>query len=1055
MARLFISYRRQDDGVLYVKEQLKAAHYAIWFDTDNILLGDPDWQESIVRGIENSQGVVLCLSPRVLQSEPIRFELRTALSKGKPIFVFMIQPFPHPGRFPSGEDLLSLGLPERIEIKDLSQSDTREAVFARALQDLQHKGISPSPHQRRQRNSLGQAETNYLTSLVDQLGVLNLAHINPAYDGSEMPIEALYVPLQTHLRLVMEIEHYEVNQWWLSTAADMPEAGMVLRQLRHDERARLDDSHAAIQARHAWNLSIIEIMIEERREQLYAEKQAARRSRLARLDHAFEVRSLTALDAVSLHRDVLLVGEGGAGKSFFARYLAACLAGQLLPNFSRALNHTALGRWPHGDLLPAYIRCHDLLPVLQEHGWEAEAVNGYLRDTALEATPEFFEVLQHDLQEGYGLLILDGLERLLQVPGHRLAERRTQVEHLLNSLHTHYGSSRFVYTARAGYFHEWRPETLALVHLTGLATPDRVALAQRIYINRQSVPETAASNAAQELETFMHEFSPEFHSNPRFATLLATVFPNKQQGVLYRRTIDLLLDSWTHPSPGLPSIMQIFAQAELSAKEAETLLIDTLGRVAFEVLPEAPDAPPQGAPLRNCILQHLGDLAEYYGLNSNEVRGFLNENTGVLVGTGEAFRFAHGAFHLYFLAEHARNARHTPPNRDNPTALVRGWLDAYPQVWHRALLMLADLLVDDDVGRTGQLWDLLAELIGDHLPDDPDAPPVAAQAEAIWTACHIVYAYHLHEGPLRRLERAVFEPLKDWLLALLATADQPRDPQAPAQTDLPRRATLGTFLGHLGDPRPGLDLHQPDYWVNIPSGRALLGVGDQPDPFGALDSGTDEWHDVPAFAIARYPVTVAQYEAFVAAGGYQQERFWIAGDDRAGWAWCQGRSQPGLAWQDPAWHIPNHPVIGVTWYEASAYCRWLGEQLGARVRLPTILEWVRAARADTDQIFPFGNTLHPTHANVYHSHIGGTSAVGLFVEGGSPFGVMDLCGNVYEWAQDPIQVQRSEEQSARHYPLLGGSWASYPGFCRINARFYEAPSFQTTYWGFRMLQAPS
>ena len=148
-------------------------------------------------------------------------------------------------------------------------------------------------------------------------------------------------------------------------------------------------------------------------------------------------------------------------------------------------------------------------------------------------------------------------------------------------------------------------------------------------------------------------------------------------------------------------------------------------------------------------------------------------------------------------------------------------------------------------------------------------------------------------------------------------------------------------------------------------------------------------------------MTNAQYAAFVRAGGYRQRRYWTA----AGWRWREGDDVVAPEDYGEPYNLANHPVVGVSWYEAVAYCRWLTEALraageldeGETVALPGEAEWEKAARSADGRSYPWGDAPDPDRANYDDTGIGATSAVGCFPGGASPYGVEDLSGNVWEW----------------------------------------------------------
>jgi formylglycine-generating enzyme required for sulfatase activity len=198
-----------------------------------------------------------------------------------------------------------------------------------------------------------------------------------------------------------------------------------------------------------------------------------------------------------------------------------------------------------------------------------------------------------------------------------------------------------------------------------------------------------------------------------------------------------------------------------------------------------------------------------------------------------------------------------------------------------------------------------------------------------------------------------------WLPQLTDTKQEP-EPRA--------RAVLGRALGRLGlDDRKGVGLKEnglPDIdWVEIPAGEFLY-------------SDERERRRLDSFWIGRYPITNAQFDAFVEAGGYGEQRWWKGLAERV-----EEREPPG-------WNEPNHPCETVSWYEAMAFCAWLSDRSGLVIALPTEEQWEKAARGTDGLAYPWGDEWHDGMANTEESGIDRTSPVGIFPQGRSPYGVL-------------------------------------------------------------------
>jgi formylglycine-generating enzyme required for sulfatase activity len=227
--------------------------------------------------------------------------------------------------------------------------------------------------------------------------------------------------------------------------------------------------------------------------------------------------------------------------------------------------------------------------------------------------------------------------------------------------------------------------------------------------------------------------------------------------------------------------------------------------------------------------------------------------------------------------------------------------------------------------------------------------------------------------------------------------------------------------------------------VLIPAGEFLMGSDPSVDKGAFSDEQPQHTLYLPDYYLAKTPVTNAQYAAFLQATGYEQPEDWKGGNPPKG--------------------KEDHPVVNVSWHDAVAYCRWLSEATGKPYRLPSEAEWEKGARGSDGRIYPWGNQWDAERCN---AGIGGpedTTTVGAYPEGASPYGLLDMAGNVWEWTRSvkkkyPYNPEDGREDLRVEGPrvLRGGSWAyDVEWFARCSYRDLVLPSLFLDLCGFRVV----
>jgi formylglycine-generating enzyme len=295
----------------------------------------------------------------------------------------------------------------------------------------------------------------------------------------------------------------------------------------------------------------------------------------------------------------------------------------------------------------------------------------------------------------------------------------------------------------------------------------------------------------------------------------------------------------------------------------------------------------------------------------------------------------------------------------------------------------------------------------------------------------------------------------EWLQSLIETLQskslQPTSPiQSPPESPLPEPP----------EPKKEVTQTQPASinfdWVRIPAGPFFMGSDRNRDPAAFAPEMPGHQCMLQAFYIARVPVTVAQFAAFIAATQYHTTA------ETKGFSYQWGTESwyklNGAYWKKPRGphsdiaQRMDHPVTCVSWYDAIEFCRWAG------VRLPTEAEWEKAARGSYGRLYPWGSSSPDRQKCNFNNHVANTSPVGKYAAGANPFGMLDMAGNVSEWTSSksagyPYKADDGREQLDGDSTRIvrSGSFEDQDFQMRCAARFGHFPYVSTTSFGFRVV----
>jgi serine/threonine-protein kinase len=249
-------------------------------------------------------------------------------------------------------------------------------------------------------------------------------------------------------------------------------------------------------------------------------------------------------------------------------------------------------------------------------------------------------------------------------------------------------------------------------------------------------------------------------------------------------------------------------------------------------------------------------------------------------------------------------------------------------------------------------------------------------------------------------------------------------------------ATLRDAMGFVEPSQLNVSLDLPEM-VSIPAGSFWMGGADG-DPEAQPNERPRHEVSTWAYEIAKYPVTNAQYEAFVQATGCTPPPHWP-----------DASPPPGKT---------DHPVVCVGLHDAQAYCHWLGQVTRRVCRLPSEAEWEKAARGSGPDArrYPWGDSWSEGMCNTVESGVGDTTPVDEFEPTNvSRFGAVDMAGNVWEWTESPYWRYDGSGGLGMligpRYVVRGGAWSIPYTHARVSCRGRYGPEKRATYLGFRVV----
>ncbi|MCG3208380.1 MAG: Hercynine oxygenase [Anaerolineae bacterium] len=749
--------------------------------------------------------------------------------------------------------------------------------------------------------------------------------------------------------------------------------------------------------------------------------------------------------ALANHAWLVVLGDPGCGKTTLLRYLALTYARDWAGESGLVKRRLNLAERRLPILLPLRDFARHLAKNHPDPGLDGpvlllDYLRTFFKNQGIALPDSFFA---DRLQAGECAVLLDGLDEVADLPTRyriaRIIERfTTAYEKTIDNLtQTESKNNRYVVTSRlVGYTNSARlgvdyavtrvrdfsdRDIENFVTHWNLAVELTLARSAGSGLTAAEAESEARRRAARQSETLLtainsNERVRELAVNPLLLTVIALVQRYRAQlperrTELYEEAIEVLLGQWD-VAKGLPEQNHVVGRA-LDAGDRRSLL-EPLALTMMEQQWREIEADELKQQLARQFATMMSDKREVAKAVAAFVR-LISERSGLLVERGYGVvSFSHLTFQEHLAARAVADL-------DDYLDYTLARLD--DSWWREVILLEAGYLSTQGKKRVTAL----IRAIMDQRTEPVLFHNLVLAAECVRDVGAVRLEGDLTAEIRRRIQRQFKRPLKN---------------NEQIKTEVERRAAAAEALARIENGSSGLQpafWRQPygePVWVTVPAGEFWLGSDN-------MDDDEKPLHRVylPVFQIARTPITNAQYQIFVQAAKHKAPGHWT--DNRA----PKGKE--------------SHPVVNVSLDDTLAYCNWLSEFSSKRITLPSEAEWEKAARGGNDQrVYPWGDKWDTAMCNNRRLGLEDTTPVGIFPEGASPYGCLDMCGNVWEWTHSVFKdypynsEHECEHQDDLRWILRGGSFSISVQCTRCTFRFMRDPADKGLNFGFRVVSKP-